>query len=849
VSPEEWPRAKEILDAAMDLPAHERSRYIAERCGTDTGLQRDIESLLTACDPNSRSLIGGLGPAHGGLNRATAGLSIDRTVTAHHQGISHSLGPGDATPHPRLAPGSAMGPYAIGSLLGVGGMGEVYLARDTRLDRDVAIKLLQPAFASHPDRRRRFEQEARTAASLSHPNIVAVYDVGLNENVPFIVMEYVRGETLSSQLRRERFSRGRALQIGGDIAAALVEAHAHHIAHRDLKPGNVMLTPEGMVKVLDFGIAKTIASGSQAIRSDEPAPDAPRTRPGQLVGTPGYMSPEQRTGGHVDERTDVYSLGVILFELFTGRRPFAQDDFINASATTPVLSVRALDPSVPQALGELIAQAMDWDPAARPSAAGLRADLNALALRAAFARPDVPSVAVLSFSDMSERRDQEFFCDGMAEELINALTQIAGLRVAARTSAFQFKGKSRDVRAIGDALNVGAVLDGSVRKSGKRLRITVDLIGTADGYQLWSERFERDLEDVFAVQDEIVRSVIGVLKGKLFVDKAAPAIAQHCTNVDAYGFYLEGRYHWNKRTETDLKKSVKCFELAIAQDAQYARAYVGLADAYVTLATYGVQPAREVIPRAKEALDRALDIDADLAQAYACRGCARSVYDWAWADAEHDFRRAIALNAWYPTAHHWYAINHLVPLGRFAEATDELLRALELDPLALAIKTSLGMKDYFANHYDEAARALLKTIELDDRFGLARLFLGATYTEQFRYAEALTELEAAVRLSGPSPEVLAAIGYLHGRSGNVDGARRVLDDLSRLSRQRYVSPSRVAQVYLALGQRAEALDRLRAAHAERAADLAWLGVRPVFASLRTEPEYQAIVGAMGLGNR
>ena len=273
-----------------------------------------------------------------------------------------------------------------------------------------------------------------------------------------------------------------------------------------------------------------------------------------------------------------------------------------------------------------------------------------------------------------------------------------------------------------------------------------------------------------------------------------------------------------------------------------------MADAYVTLGTYGALPARDVMPRAKAAVDRALEIDAGLAEAYACRGCVRSVYDWSWSDAERDYRKRSALQPAYPTAHHWYAINHLVPLGRFEEATDELRRALDVDPLALAVKTSLGMKAYFAGRYDEAARELLKTIELDDRFGMARFFLGATYTEQFKYAEALGELEAATRLSGRSPEILAALGYLHGLSGNVAGARESLDDLRRLSGERYVSPARLAQVHVGLGERTEALDRLEEAHAERAADLAWLGVRPVFASLRTEPRFLALLKGIGLVN-
>jgi serine/threonine-protein kinase len=455
------------------------------------------------------------------------------------------------------------------------------------------------------------------------------------------------------------------------------------------------------------------------------------------------------------------------------------------------------------------------------------------------------SVAVLPFSDMSPAKDQDYFCDGMTEELINALTQISGLRVAARTSAFQFKGQARDIRQIGEALNVATVLDGSVRKDGDRLRITVELIGSADGYHLWAERFDRQLVDVFSVQDEIASSIVATLKGRLAASASAIG-APRSRNLEAYSFYLEGRYHWNKRTEGELKRSVTFFEKAIERDPEYAPAYGGIADAYVTLGTYGALAPADVMPRAKQALERGLEIDRSLAEAYACRGCVRSVYDWSWADAEADFKRAIQLKPSYPTAHHWYAINHLVPMLRFAEATEELHRALALDPLALAIKTSLGIKCYFAGQYEEAARLLSGTIGLDEGFGMAHFFLGATYTELGRFPEALGALETASHLTGRSPEILAALGYFYGVSGDVEGATNVLDELKQIAANRYVSPAKIAQVHVGLGERAEALKRLEEAHAERAADLAWLGVRPVFASLRAEPRFAGLLTQMGL---
>jgi serine/threonine-protein kinase len=746
-----------------------------------------------------------------------------------------------------LPTGASVGPYTIGALLGVGGMGEVYLARDPRLHRDVAIKVLPAAFASDPHRRRRFEHEARAVASLNHPNIVAVHDVGLDGGLPYIVMERVRGETLQALVRRESFLLTRALHVARGIASALAEAHAHDVVHRDLKPANVMVTPEGLVKVVDFGIAKTALVEPTEPMEDRDR-DVERTHPGQLIGTPGYMSPEQLFGRSVDYRTDIYSLGVILFELVAGQRPSQGQGLAAlrlAALRMPPPRASDLNPAVPAALSDLIAMALSREPAARPSAELFRAELDALLAGPGPARAKLPSIAVLPFSDMSPAKDHEFFCDGMADELISALTRIAGLRVAARTSAFQFKGKSRDVRFIGEALGVAAVLDGSVRKNGERLRVTVELIGTADGFVLWSERFDCELKDIFTVQDEITRSIVVALRGRL-ADDGRSIDAPRRTNVETYRLYLEGRYHWNKRTEEELTKSVACFERALEHDPGHAPSYAALADAYVTLATYGARPALEVMPRASSALQQALRLAPALSQAYTCRGCVRALFEWDWAGAEADFQTALGLNAAYPTAHHWYAIHHLVPLGRFREASASLHRALDLDPLALAIKTSLGLTCYFSGHFADAVDEFLKTIELDERFGIARLFLGATYTEQSRYAEAHSELEAAIRLSGPTPEILAAVGYLHGRSGDETAARVVLDDLRRLARDRYVSPARLAQVHLGLDEHNEALSLLERAHAERAPDLAWIAVRPVFGSVRTTSRFIALLERMGL---
>jgi serine/threonine protein kinase/tetratricopeptide (TPR) repeat protein len=750
-------------------------------------------------------------------------------------------------------PGETLGHYQILEQIGAGGTGVVYRASDKRLKREVAIKVLLETFATNPDRLALFTQEAQAIAALSHPNILTLHDVGTERGLWYAVTELLHGKTLRARMVHGPLPKDEAIDYAIEVAHGLAAAHAKDIVHMDLKPENLMIIDDGWLKILDFGVARV---GRSARSSDA---DTTQThRPERGWGTLAYMSPEQISDDHVDHRSDLFSLGTILYEMLAGRHPFQRESpaaTMGAILRDDPAPIASIEPAISSGLDRIVRRSLRKSPSERfQSAREIRFALEAVRdaghrsdtarVTVTGTRRDQPSIAVLPFSDMSPAKDQECFCDGIAEELINALTQIPGLRVAARTSAFQFKGQPRDARQIGQVLNVGTVLDGSVRKHNNRLRITFELIGTEDGYQLWSERFDRDIEDVFAIQDEIAAAVVKTLKGQL--TSHIPLVAPHTRDLAAYTSYLEGRYHWNKRTEDELRKSVECFEDAIERDPGYAVAYAGKADAYVTLGTYGAMPPADVIPSAKEALQKALAIDDALAEAYACRGCVRSVFDWSWADAERDFLRAIELYPSYATAHHWYAINHLVPRGRFEDAGVELHRALDLDPLALAIRMSLGLKSYFAARYDDAVDELTRTIQLDNRFGMAHAFLGASYIEQGRYHEARAEIDAALRLCGGTPEILASVGYLHGRSGDLAGARRVLDDLTRLSADRYVSPGRLAQVHVALGERDEALNRLEEAAAQHAADMAWLGVRPVFASLRGEPRFVALLKRIGV---
>ena len=744
-------------------------------------------------------------------------------------------------------PGDRLGRYEILEQIGRGATGVVYKAADPQLKRQVAIKVIVETIGD-AEAQALFTQEAEAIAALSHPNILTLHDVGTQQGLWYAVTELLHGQTLRARLAAGPLPVDDAVELTIEAAHGLAAAHAKNIVHLDLKPENLMVTDDGWLKILDFGVARIVRP---AILVDE---EVTRThRPGRQWGTPAYMSPEQLCGDPVDHRSDLFSLGTILYEMLTGRHPFLRQ---TAAATMGAIlredpaPAGTFAPAVPPALDRIVRRSLKKSPAERfQSAREIRFALEAVreGLRkpdgsTTVTRRDGPSVAVLPFFDMSPARDEESFCDGIAEELINALTHIPGLRVAARTSAFQFKGVPHDVRQIGHILNVATVLDGSVRKHNNRLRVTVELIGTDDGYQLWSERFDRELEDVFAVQDEIATAVVKVLKGRF---TGAPLVAPHTRDVGAYTAYLEGRYHWNTRTEDEIARSVECFKNAIARDSRYAEAYAGLADAYVTLATYGAAPPAVLGPLAKDALQKALDIDQDLADAYTCRGCVRAVFDWAWSDAERDFLQAIELEPAYTTAHHWYAINYLVPRGRFNEAREQLEQALHLEPLALAVRMSVGMTSYFAGEYDAAAQELLRTIQLDERFGMAHAFLAATCIEQRRYDRALSELEVALRLCGRTPEILATLGYLQGLWNTGTAARETLAELQELSRRRYVSPGRIAQVHVGLGEHDLALQCLEEACALRAVDLAWIQVRPVFAALRTEPRFQALVARVG----
>lgn len=572
----------------------------------------------------------------------------------------------------RIETGTQLGPYEILSPLGAGGMGEVYLAEDTRLKRKVALKLLPAELTTEAERVRRFEQEAQAASALSHPNIITVYDIGECEAGRFIVMELVAGRTLRSVIA-DNNTLDIFLSLGQQMTKVLSAAHAAGITHRDIKPDNIMVREDGYVKVLDFGLARL----RPATESDsEAATLAQQTTPGTVMGTVAYMSPEQARGEIVSHPSDVFALGIVLYELATGRHPFKAETlvgYLHAITLQTPAPPQQWQPKLPAALNDLILRLLSKDASQRPAASEIAQSLREIERQvertsgaeeetktqmlppgrspqmqqgAPHVNPpsairNLQSIAVLPFANISADEENEYFCDGLAEELLNALAKIDELKVAARTSAFSFKGKNTEAREIGKTLNVNTVLEGSVRKAGNRIRINVQLVNAADGYQLWSERYDREMKDIFDVQDEITLAVVEALKVKLLGAAKEAVLKRHTRNAEAPEHYLRGLYYFNKFTPTDFPKAIECFNRAIAIDSHYASAFAGLANAYVEMAFFTFSAPDEWMPKAQEAVNSALALDDTLGEAHNALAIIRMYYDRDYPGAERAFKQAL----------------------------------------------------------------------------------------------------------------------------------------------------------------------------------------------------------------
>ena len=707
-----------------------------------------------------------------------------------------------------LIPGSRLASYEILSPLGAGGMGEVYRARDTRLGRDVAVKVLPDDVASSPERLARLEREARTVASLNHPNIVVLHSIEESAGTRFLTMELVEGRDLATVVSPGGLPLSQVLDLAIQLAAALAAAHEKGVVHRDLKPANVMLTREGRLKVLDFGLAK--AAASDTLATQELTRAEPHSSQGQISGTAPYMAPEQLRGEATDARTDVFSLGIMLYELAVGRRPFRGTSF--ADVTSSILRDRPealtrLRADLPSELGRIVGRCLEKDPSTRfQSALDVGNELKRMkqAIEMGIQTPSHgTSIAVLPFVNMSRDEENEYFSDGLAEELMNMLSKIRGLRVAARTSSFHFKGKNPTIAEVGTTLNVASVLTGSVRKAANRVRISVQLVNVTDGYHLWSETFERTLDDIFAVQDEVASAVVEALPGELLISQAGFAAARGTRNSDAYDAYLEGRFLWNKRTESDVRRAIQFLEHAIALDPAFAEAWAGLADSYVVLPFYSLDSTKDMFPKAREAALRALELNPELGSAHATLAYALMI-DLQWAEADQEFRKAIMLSPDDATAHKWYA-DLLMMTRRSSAALRELRRALDLDPLSASIWTILGEWYWLEGQLDEAMAQYSKALDLTPTLPLAlelaaRLCWQRGDVEQYftlwerleavsqRVAVPTATLREAyrrggrnevlrVQLSAPAARLLPTDrARWHAEAGDLDAAFRDLDD-------------------------------------------------------------------------
>ena len=744
-----------------------------------------------------------------------------------------------------FAPGQKFGSrYQIVEEIGSGGMGVVYKAVDKELGRVVALKMIRPELTDDPGILERFKQELLLASEVSHENVIRIHDLGEADGIKYISMKFIDGTTLKKLLLTAgRLIPDRAVAIARQIAGALVAAHGQGVIHRDLKPQNIMLDQSGRAFVMDFGIAK-------AVGTEDP------TARGLVVGTPEYMSPEQAGGHPADERSDIYSFGCIIYEMLTGRKPFSAEsarDMLGKHMSEEPVPPSRFSPGLPAGLERLVLKCLEKSPARRYStAADLFSALEAVsggqqtpAIRKAPPEKEetdsTASLAVMPFRDVSPKKDQEYFCDGMAEEVINALVKLEGLRVAALTSSF--KGKDLDVREIGERLNVCTVLEGSVRKAGNRLRVTVQLVNAADGYHIWSERYDREMEDVFEIQDEISASIAARLKLR-FADQERTRPAERATqNLEAYNLYLKGRFYWNKRTDEGIRKSIECFRQAIEKDPAFAHAYAGLADSYTMLES---MPSSERLPKGRAAALKALQLDEGLAEAYASLAYISYAYDWDLRAAMKHFHKALELNPNYATAHQWYGLL-LLNIGRTDEAIREAKRARELDPLSIIINAAVGFIHYFTGNYDEAQEELLRVLEMDPGFGPARVSLGWLYAEKEAYERAVEEQKMGFeamgehRLAKAIEDGFKVAGY--------DGAVRAMRDCILKGNTQGGSVNMLAAQYSGLlGEHNLALEFLEKAVEERETDLVFLRVSPGLDGIRSHPRYLEVLKRVGISD-
>ncbi|MBV6521994.1 MAG: Serine/threonine-protein kinase PknD [Gemmatimonadaceae bacterium] len=751
------------------------------------------------------------------------------------------------------------GRYALQQEIGSGGMAVVFAASDLRHGRRVAIKVIREDLAEG-EGLDRFLREIGVTARLNHPHILPLLDSGEVARMPYYVMPFIEGETLRHRLDRERrLAVGDALDIAADIADALAYAHAQDVLHRDVKPENIMFSGRHAL-VADFGIAKAmqLAAGDENV-----------TQSGHIVGTPAYMSPEQSAGDEtIDARSDVYSLGVVMYEMLTGETPFSGPSSRSVFArrlTEDVPALRTLQPEIPPIVDHVVLRALAREPADRHASAAEFADALSHTRRAVSSvgsnvmqlsadLPVMPSIAILPFANLSSDPENEYLSDGITEEILNALSRLRSIRVCARASSFAFKGQSVDIRNVGERLGVRSVLTGSVRRSGPRLRVSAQLVNAVDGFQLWSERYERTSDDIFAIEDDISSAIVRALRSALGGDQRAAGGAaltspriEAAASSAAHEHVLKGRYLLARRTEESVRQAMTEFQLAVGTDQGYAAAHAGLADAWALLAVYGAVEPGVAMPAARAAAERALLLQPANAEAQATLGTILAVFEWRWEEAALAFAAASERNSRYAPAHQWLATNVHVPHQRFDEALEAVGRAMRLDPLSVAVKTAWISVLFYSRRYAEALDAARDLAATEPSSVLSHYFAGQTLLELGDLAGARESLQNAVVRSGESSETVAALAYAYARDGEVARARDLLGQLQRRrSADRHVPATHLALIHLGLGDPSAALDDLERAREERASDLVWLRVRPAWDALRGSPRFDSILRSLDL---
>lgn len=851
----DWCRTEELFHAVIGLSAEERAVYLARACPEDASLRAEVESLIIAYEGAPQLLEQ---PAFNlGMKVLSGKLSEEMPVE------------------------KMIGPYKIITLLGKGGMGEVYLADDIHLDRKVALKFLSNRFINDAWAKRQLMNEAKAIARLDHPNICTVHGFEEHEGYNFMVMQYVEGETLACIIRKNTLGPKQILRLAIQIVSALVEAHSHGIVHRDIKPQNILVTANGQVKVLDFGLAKIVQQRQSTPNTGDS--ESQNSELGLVLGTVAYMSPEQLRAESLDFRSDIFSFGIVLYEMISGRNPYSHGsnaEIISSILTSDPQPLTNLASGISPGLARIAQKCLNKDRDQRyQSASELLAELgnrttgeesligNTPPLIKSFDETSpfqgyvetipnadyqfvapvrkvndislIHSISVLPFKNLGSQSDDNFLGVAMADALITKLSNIKEVITRPTSAVLKYTQQAEDPLLAGRELNTDAVLDGSIQRYEDRIRVTVQFLSVTDGAPLWANQFDEQFTNVFALQDSISEKVLQILTLKLTGEQKKLIAKRYTENTEAYQSYLKGRYFWNKRDPGSLQKAIEFFKQAIQKDSNYAVAYSGLADCHTLLVLYGVSPTVKPMAEAKAAAERAVALDDTLAEARTSIAYVNAIHYWDWLKSGREFRRAIELNYGYSTAHHWYGI-FLLMQGRIEEALGELALAQNYDPLSLGINTDIGLAFYYARQYERAVEQYLSTIELDKDFLRAYWSLGQSYVQVGMFDEAIAAFKKASLLSD-HPLSLGFLGHAYGLSGRRSEALGILAELREIANKCYVSPYFITLIYIGLRDNDQALIWLRKVFEDRFWVLAFLRTDPTFDPLRTDERFWTFV--------